>query len=182
MSELWQRLRVLFRRGQFDRDLEEEMQFHLEMQAEENHGNGISAEESRYAARRQFGNCWRPARSHGRRARASAHCGAIGQDPGRLKEPAGTTVNVVYVNAQGIRSPQLDRSVADVPSTVVDLVPEQVVGVNLMSNTIELRIREPHPAQEKVIREAKRFNVVCCGRRWGKTLGDGPPDTSGAAR
>ena len=55
-SEFLRRLAVLFRRRHFDRDLEEEMQFHLEMQAEENQASGISAEESRYAARRQFGN------------------------------------------------------------------------------------------------------------------------------
>jgi len=36
MSELWRRLRILFRRDRFDRELDEEMQFHLEMQAEEN--------------------------------------------------------------------------------------------------------------------------------------------------
>ena len=27
-----------------------------------------------------------------------------------------------------------------------------------------------HPAQVKLIQQAKRFNVVCCGRRWGKTV------------
>lgn len=27
----------------------------------------------------------------------------------------------------------------------------------------------PHEAQQKVIDGEKRFNVVCCGRRWGKT-------------
>ena len=34
------------------------------------------------------------------------------------------------------------------------------------------RIRLPrlHMAQERVISEARRFNVVVCGRRWGKTL------------
>lgn len=32
-----------------------------------------------------------------------------------------------------------------------------------------LKLPAPHPAQEKVRREAKRFNVVCCGRRWGKS-------------
>jgi putative ABC transport system permease protein len=56
MSELWRRLRILFRRDRFDRELDEEMQFHLEMQAEENRSSGISTEEARYAARRQFGN------------------------------------------------------------------------------------------------------------------------------
>jgi len=56
VNELWRRLRVLFRRQRFDRDLEEEMQAHLETQAEENEANGMPAEEARYAARRQFGN------------------------------------------------------------------------------------------------------------------------------
>lgn len=56
MNELWQRLRVLFRRDRFARDLEEEMQFHLEMQAEENREGGMPTEEARYAAQRQFGN------------------------------------------------------------------------------------------------------------------------------
>src|ERR1035441_9438444 len=56
MTELWRRLRTLWRRDRFDRDLEEEMQSHLEMQAEENRENGMSGEEARRAARRQFGN------------------------------------------------------------------------------------------------------------------------------
>ena len=32
-----------------------------------------------------------------------------------------------------------------------------------------LTLPKPHPAQQRVMDEAKRFNVVCCGRRWGKT-------------
>ncbi|MGD0045423.1 MAG: hypothetical protein ABSE42_00275 [Bryobacteraceae bacterium] len=47
LGELWRRLLFLFRRQQFDRDLEEEMRFHLEMQA---------AEIGAVAARRKFGN------------------------------------------------------------------------------------------------------------------------------
>jgi hypothetical protein len=40
-----------------------------------------------------------------------------------------------------------------------------------MSNKIiELNLPAPHPAQAKLIQEAKRFNVLCCGRRWGKTV------------
>ena len=56
MNELWRRLRILFRRDCFDRELDEEMQFHLEMQAEEKQESGLTAAEARYAARRQFGN------------------------------------------------------------------------------------------------------------------------------
>src|SRR5262245_2885776 len=56
LSQLWRRLRFYARRDRFDRDLEEEMRFHLEMKEEENLAVGVSPEEARYAARRQFGN------------------------------------------------------------------------------------------------------------------------------
>src|SRR5215813_1139 len=56
LSQLWRRLLFYVRRERFDRELEEEMRFHLEMKAEENAEAGVSPEEARYAARRQFGN------------------------------------------------------------------------------------------------------------------------------
>lgn len=34
---------------------------------------------------------------------------------------------------------------------------------------IEIKLSNLHPAQQKVRSEAKRFNVLCCGRRWGKS-------------
>src|SRR5215831_3596847 len=39
-----------------------------------------------------------------------------------------------------------------------------------MSREIRLQLPAPHLGQERVIQQAKRFNVVCCGRRWGKTV------------
>ncbi|MBO0858171.1 MAG: ABC transporter permease [Chloracidobacterium sp.] len=56
LLQLWRRLFFYVRRDQFDRELEEEMRLHLEMKAAENIAAGISPEEARYAARRQFGN------------------------------------------------------------------------------------------------------------------------------
>src|SRR5499426_1480207 len=56
LSQLWRRLLFYIRRDQFDRELEEEMRFHLEMKARENVEAGMKPEEARYAARRQFGN------------------------------------------------------------------------------------------------------------------------------
>jgi putative ABC transport system permease protein len=44
------------RRDQFDRELEEEVRFHLEMKAEEYVATGMTPEEALRAARRQFGN------------------------------------------------------------------------------------------------------------------------------
>jgi hypothetical protein len=35
--------------------------------------------------------------------------------------------------------------------------------------TIQLELVRPHPGQLQVLREARRFNVLACGRQWGKT-------------
>lgn len=32
-----------------------------------------------------------------------------------------------------------------------------------------ITLNEPHPGQQQILNEAKRFNVLCCGRRWGKS-------------
>jgi hypothetical protein len=50
MSELWRRLQNLVRCREFERDLDEEMRFHLDMKARESDD---------YSARRQFGNVTR---------------------------------------------------------------------------------------------------------------------------
>ena len=39
-----------------------------------------------------------------------------------------------------------------------------------MSNRIILQLPKLHPAQQQVVSQARRFNVLCCGRRWGKTV------------
>ncbi len=49
------RLRALFRRNHLEAEMAEEMRAHLEMQEAANRAAGMSADEARYAARRQFG-------------------------------------------------------------------------------------------------------------------------------
>jgi putative ABC transport system permease protein len=56
IGQLWRRLLSLLRRGRYEREMEDEMRFHLEMQIEQNLEAGMATEEARYAARRQFGN------------------------------------------------------------------------------------------------------------------------------
>ena len=56
LSQLWRRCLHYARRGRFDRELEEEVRFHLEMKAEEYAAAGMAPEEAVRAARRQFGN------------------------------------------------------------------------------------------------------------------------------
>jgi phage FluMu gp28-like protein len=41
-----------------------------------------------------------------------------------------------------------------------------------MATTLSIELPSPHAAQRQILSEAKRFNVLACGRRWGKsTLG-----------
>ena len=49
-------LRRLFRRGSIDDDVREELEAHVAMRAELNQTSGMTPEEARHAARRQFGN------------------------------------------------------------------------------------------------------------------------------
>ena len=50
------RLKAIFRRNKLDRDLEDEVAFHLSMREEKIRRDGIAPKEAAYAARRQFGN------------------------------------------------------------------------------------------------------------------------------
>src|SRR5215208_737822 len=56
LAQLWRRCSHHVRRDRFDRELEEEVRFHLEMKAEEYVAAGMTPEEALQAARRQFGN------------------------------------------------------------------------------------------------------------------------------
>ena len=56
LSEVWRRLPLLFSRRDLDRELEEEIRIHLEMETEENIQAGMQPEEARQAAHRAFGN------------------------------------------------------------------------------------------------------------------------------
>ena len=49
------RLRALFQKPKLDWEMDEEMRSHIEMQTQENLDAGMSAEDARYAALRQFG-------------------------------------------------------------------------------------------------------------------------------
>jgi hypothetical protein len=52
----WLRLKAFVLRRRFDRDLEDELAFHLAMRQEKDDPGGAQADEAHYAARRSFGN------------------------------------------------------------------------------------------------------------------------------
>jgi len=53
---LWHRFAALFRRRRLERDLDDELAFHLSMREADYRGDGIPAADARVAARRRFGN------------------------------------------------------------------------------------------------------------------------------
>src|SRR5712692_11995521 len=53
---MWRRLLFLFRRGELARNLHEEISQHIEMKAQKLSDTGVTPEEARYRARREFGN------------------------------------------------------------------------------------------------------------------------------
>jgi predicted permease len=59
IGSLLRRLAALFRRHRLDRDLDDELSFHLAMRQEEAVRRGSSAKDADHAARRQFGNVLR---------------------------------------------------------------------------------------------------------------------------
>jgi len=56
LTELTRRLRMLFRGGDFDRELQEEMRLHMEMRQQAYLRDGLPPAAARAAAQRQFGN------------------------------------------------------------------------------------------------------------------------------
>ena len=56
MKSLWRRVRGLWRAEAINHEIDEEIQFHIDMRTEENIGRGMSPEEARRDAERRFGN------------------------------------------------------------------------------------------------------------------------------
>src|SRR5713226_6254518 len=56
LTDAWLRAKALVKRKRLERDLEEELQFHLAMRAEKNRALGIGPNDATAAARRRFGN------------------------------------------------------------------------------------------------------------------------------
>jgi putative ABC transport system permease protein len=55
LNKLRTRLRALLRRSEMERELDEELRYHIEQQTEQNIRLGMNPEEARYAARKAFG-------------------------------------------------------------------------------------------------------------------------------
>ena len=90
MRELWRRIEALFRRRSLDRDLGEELQFHLDMKTRET-GNPVAARRTlgsplllREHAREAWGWRWIDEGS----GTFATHCGSSGSIPASRQSPS----------------------------------------------------------------------------------------------
>jgi hypothetical protein len=58
LTSVWLRAKALFKRRELDRDLEDELRFHLAMREEKMRAAGLDPVEAGRASRRRFGNRW----------------------------------------------------------------------------------------------------------------------------
>ena len=135
IRRLWLRVRYYLFRARYDREMEEEMRYHLELRAADNRQDGMSEPEARDAAARRFGNRT-SLQEYRRTAVGFPTLDTLGQDlryvVRAIRHAPGFSIMVVLTLGLGIGANAamfgiIDRLLLRGPAYVVD--PDRVVRV-----------------------------------------------------
>lgn len=174
-------LEALLRRAKSERELDEELRYHLERQIEQNVASGMTADEARRAAMREFGG-FQQAKEKCRDARGLSLLENLWQDLRygmRLMHRApGFTIVVVLTFALGIAA---NASIFSVVNGVLLKPlpypqPDELVTLHQSKPNFETGAI-PYPNFRDLQRENKTFAAMAISRGYGFTLtGAGDPE------
>ncbi len=177
-KRLW---RALLRRSESERELDEELLYHLERQIEQNVAGGMSADEARLAAMRDFGGL-QQAKENCRDARGVNLFENLWQDLRyglRLMHKApGFTAVVVATFALGIAANAVIFSVVNgvLLKPLPYPQPEQLVTLHQSKPNFDTGA-VPYPNFRDLQKENRTFSAMAVSRSYGFTLtGAGEPD------
>lgn len=171
LKRLW---RALLRRSESERELDAELRYHLERQIEQNVAGGMSADEARLAAMRDFGG-WQQAKESCRDARGVNLFENLWQDLRYglrlMRKAPGFTAVVVATFALGIAANAVIFSVVNgvLLKPLPYPQPEQLVTLHQSKPNFETGAI-PYPNFRDLRKENRTFSAMAVSRSYGFTL------------
>ena len=164
LNDLWRRIRALFRHGRVEGELEDELRFHLERQAEKYVQSGLSREEAQRRARVEFGGV-ELAKEECRDARGVNFIESLVQDlrfgSRMLRKSPGFTVAAVLTLGLGIGANTAIFGLVDSAFLRALPVREPERLVHIWTIEADDDVHTPTPRQYQAIRdESKSFEQV----------------------
>ena len=168
-SDLWIRVRALFRRKSVETDLDDELRFHLEQQVEKYAQNGMSSEEAQRLARVEFGGV-ELAKEECRDARGVNFFESLVQDlrfgVRMLRKSPGFTTAAVLTLALGIGANTAIFGLVDAELLHALPFPHIERLVNVWTTDAGGDMHSPFPSQYLAVRKYSQSFEQVAGTGW----------------
>ena len=171
LSALWLRVKALVKRRELDRDLDDELQFHLAMREQKLREQGVPSEEAHYAARRQLGNVTRlkeTSRELWRFGSIEIFAQDLRYGARRLRKNPAFTVAAVLTLALGIGAATAIFNATDETLLSPLPLPEagQLVAVYSFDKKTANYVSSSYPDYEDFSKHSQSFQHLCAYARF----------------